>query len=217
MASDQTTQTTKSDTSSDSSKKKPGRKKGWRKNPEHVQETVQAKTGGNPDFNLNDAEPLGLDVEALIKGEDVPRGTIDYTAMEKARFETKPVKAMSALTEEDLLFEAELQSLHVAQPVPQASKIELVKPEEIVSNFLGDLVKDYVEAKSINELESQVFKAKQLGADSIEASEDLIKYYCKGEMPTKQGYFHFKDIKVFIPGRATGHVSDKASVYAGIY
>jgi hypothetical protein len=219
--SDQHTPNMKSTTSAGSTKRKPGRQKGWKKAD---QQAVPPK--GNPDFNINDAEPLGLDIEALLNGETEAPMVADTTNlpkvesiadMEKKRF-AKPTRAPSAITDEDLNLDIALQQLHVAQELPrQEDGVPLkLTEEERTTEFLGDVMADYKPASTINDLEGQVHQAKSMRVDSIEASDAIIKYFCRDAFPEKQGFFIYKDIKVFITGRAKDHkTTDRGNMWAG--
>lgn len=159
--------------------------------------------GGNPMFNLNEAIPAELTEEDMM-----PKATesepVDFNKIEEQRF-AQPPRAIAAITNEDLAFEAELQRLHLSQDIPaqdQGVPLKVTRePSEVM--FLGYEVDNYKPAASINELEAQVFSAKTRGCNAIEASEDVIRYYTRHDYPTKVGYFMFKDIRVFIPGRAS--------------
>lgn len=160
---------------------------------------------GNSMFNLKDAIPLTeAELAAPPLAEQEP---LDYTKIDKMVLTpaTNTERAQSAITQEDLAFEASLQRMHVESVLP-VERVEKLEPEATMSNFLGDLMKGYEPAKTLNELEQQVFAAKSRGADSIEASEDIIRYYNRAHYPKDVGYFIYKNIKVFIPGRFDGYV-----------
>jgi hypothetical protein len=167
---------------------------------------------GDPRFNLNDAEPITEVFAAPTFEEPKP----DFTKIDEKFFgkksEDKLEIAQSAITPEDLEFERQLQAMHVESVLPRDTAPPLEK-EVNDSNFLGDHMDGYTPAKTLNELEQQVFAAKTVGADSIEATEEIIKYYTRTVYPDDVGYFIFKDIKVFIPGRISGHIeTDKQNI-----
>ena len=112
------------------------------------------------------------------------------------------------------MLEAAIQNMHLSQDMNKSEEIVLVTKEVPDSDFLGDLVEGYVPAKNINELEAQVFQAKTVGADAIEASEEIIRYFTRKDYPETQGFFMYKDIRVFIPGRASSFKNrDKGSMF----
>lgn len=178
----------KSTTSDGSLKRSPGR-------PKKTSPINPTEEKGNPLFNLNDAIPL-TEAEALTK-------------------EAPLVNATNIVTAEDLAFERQLQAMHQEEPLVESAKPLKLEQEVVDSNFLGDHVDDYMPASSLNELEQQVWAAQKIGADSIEATEDVIKYYNRTKYPSDVGYFIYKNIRVFIPGRIEGHVeTDKQNIGA---
>lgn len=141
-----------------------------------------------------------------LVAESRPSMPVNLDEIEKKRFAPppKPQRAPAAITDEDMAFEAAIQRMHVEQAIPAQEEgvpLKLTK-EHVETNFLGDMTDNYVPAATINDLEAQVFRAKSVGADAIEASEELVRYFTRGAYPEKVGYFMYKDIKVFIPGRA---------------
>lgn len=98
-----------------------------------------------------------------------------------------------------------LQRQHVeTHQALDGGNLNLLKVEKDHKEMLRDYMdEEYRPASTINELEDQCFQAKQLDCDSIEATEKLIRYWCKGVMyPERTGYFIYKDIKVYIEGWA---------------
>ncbi len=154
--------------------------------------------------------------EDMVIPQGPPVDIKNEIAKAEAQRFAKPGKAIAAFTDEDAQLEAAIQNMHLSQDMTaETEPVALVTKEVPDSDFLGDLVDDYVPAKNINELESQVFQAKSVGADSIEASEEIIKYFTRKDYPEKQGFFMYKDVRVFIPGRASGFKnSDKGTLYA---
>lgn len=163
---------------------------------------------GNPAFNLNEAEALTGIFDETVKP--------DFSLKDKELAAKPKVEvAQSAITPEMLAFERELQAMHLEQPLPGDEKPVVLQKEYSKSDFLGDDVEGYKPATTLNELDQQVFLAKSKGFNAIEASEEIIKYYTRGsfESVEKEGYFIFKDVKVFIPGRIDGYVNtDKQNV-----
>lgn len=150
-------------------------------------------------FNLNDAEPIPESAYSI----EEPK--LDFSKIDEQRFAKKEQVAQSAITPEMLKFEQDLQRLHVEQVIPKVEEIKLEK-EENTSIFLGDYVEDYKPAKTIVELDNQAFTAQQMGATAIEASEEIVKHYTKPNYPPERGYFIYKNVKVFIPGRLDGYI-----------
>ncbi len=132
--------------------------------------------GGNPEFNLKDAQPVAPGWQDI---------------------------APAAITEEDLALDRELEmiarnsepaNISDQDPGPQLKKT--TEPFTLLSEFITN----YKPAKTINELDDQVFKAKHFECDSIEATPEIVKYFCKKDYPDKVGYFVYHDIKVYIAG-----------------
>lgn len=171
---------------------------------------------GNPMFNLNTAEPLTA--EDLAERESPPP---DFTKIDemffgkKATTTTPLTNATNIVTSEDLAFERELQAMHKEVVLPGDIPAVRLEKEINDSNFLGDHMPDYKPAATLNELEQQVWAAEKMGANSIEATEDVIKYYNRRHYPDDTGYFIYKNIKVFIPGRIDGFIeTDRDNVSA---
>ena len=158
-------------------------------------------------FNLNDAEPIP---EAAY---DRAEPKLDFSKIEDQRFARRDHEiAQAAITPEMLKFEQDLQRLHVESVVPKSEEMKLEK-EQSESFFLGDFVEEYAPAKTIVELDNQAFTAQQMGATAIEASEEIIKHYTKPNYPPPEGYFIYKNVKVFIPGRLGEYVdTDKQNI-----
>lgn len=191
-------------TSDNSPKRKPGRQKGF-----------SPKKKVDVDLNINDAEPMGMSIPEAhaLPPQNVEK--VDFAAIEARRF-AKPERAPAAITNEDMEFEASLQRMHISQEIPnQEDGVPLVlTTENLDTHFLGDVVDDYAPAKSIIELEDHVFRAKTMGLDSVEATDEVIRYFTRKDYPEKTGYFMYKDIRVFITGRASTYKnSDKTNMY----
>lgn len=162
---------------------------------------------GNADFNLADALPLTEDeIAPPYKEESAP---VNFQALDKVilakrdgTVHTPPdlAPAMSAVTAEDLAFERELQRMHLESPITKAETEKPIIKEVVHHDFLGDAMENYRPAATLNELEQQAWAAKSIQADSIEATEQVIRYFTKDAYPDKVGYFIYKNIKVFIPG-----------------
>lgn len=185
---------------------------------------------GNPDFNLNDAQPTGLgleDLSPLVQTEGKFALDFNIEEMEKKRFgmeqrraEVQQEKALAAITPEDLAFEAELQRMHAETEIPahvEGVPIKLTK-EEQEKELLSDVLEGTEPAKSLADLDQQVFLAKSHGCNSIEADEKVIRYFTRNSYPEAVGYFMYKDIKVFIPGKFRGHArTDKLSMHDKLF
>lgn len=109
------------------------------------------------------------------------------------------------MTAEDLAFEQSLQEIQIQEPAIERGPNTTLTKEKTSNDLLSNYI-DCQPAKDINELLNQVFLAKQHGADSIEASPELIKTYTlKSGFPSDVGFFFFQDIKVWIPGFHATH------------
>jgi hypothetical protein len=108
---------------------------------------------------------------------------------------------MAAVTDEDLAFERSLQDIEINEPAIERGPNTDLRAEKCTHTLLKDIEPDTKPAADMNELLGQIFKAKELGADSVEADPKLIKAYThKSGYPTDVGYFWFQDCKVWIPG-----------------
>lgn len=150
-----------------------GRPKGSKNKPKEITPVTEP---GNSMFNLKDAKPV----------------TTDW----------QHAPAMSAVTDEDLALERELEKLaqntepEISDPDTAPQMVKGPEPYTMLSEF----VDDYKPAKTLHELDDQVFQAKQCGADSIEATKEIVWYFTKKKDPNNTGYFMFKDIRVYIAG-----------------
>jgi len=130
----------------------------------------------NPMFNLADAKPVDPSWR-----EDV---------------------APTAITEEDLALERELERMALESPIPDIDP-DIAKPltkEKVNLEHLREHVDgEYRAAKTLNELDQQVSVAKRLGCDSIDAQPEIICYYCGKDYAESHGFFMYKDIKVHFP------------------
>lgn len=131
--------------------------------------------GGNPLFNLSDAKPVDPNWKDI---------------------------APTAITEEDLALERELERMALESPIPDIDP-DIAKPltkEKVSLEHLRDQVDgEYRAAKTLNELDQQVSVAKRLGCDSIDAAPEIIRYYCGKDYSESHGFFMYKDIKVHFP------------------
>lgn len=130
---------------------------------------------GNPEFNLNSAEPSNT------IGQEV---------------------ASAAYTDEDAELDRELEKMAREQEPQVAIDPEPQPMRKLKENYelLRDHVEDYKPASTVNELEDQVHLAKEYGCDSIEATPKLVRHYNRKDYPEKVGYFIFRNIKVYIDG-----------------
>lgn len=131
-----------------------------------------AEAKGNPAFNINDAEP------------------------------TDVLRAEGAMTEEDAALDRELERMAMDTP-PVA--IEQGPPdatrEKIMYTLLSEELDDIKPANTLRDLDEQVFLAKNNDCDSIEATDIIIKHFCRKDFPPKSGFIMYKDIRVFQAGR----------------
>lgn len=113
-----------------------------------------------------------------------------------------PERALNAVTDEDLALEMELQKMAVELPpeAQEGSNLNLLKKEKIESDLLAEHLENYKPASTVNELLEQVHLAKEVGCDSVEATPQLVKHYCRRHYPDDVGYFMFHDVKVWIAG-----------------
>lgn len=173
--------------------------------PEH------AKTKGNPEFNLKAAEPVEW-------GDDiVPEETPAPARAPKVRVAPE-VRAVGAITQEDLDLEMHLNKLDRENPVPNIDP-DLSRPmtkEKISQDHLREHVDNYKAASNINELEEQIHVAKSLGCDSIDADKNLIHRFSRGK---DNGMFIMvKDIRVNYPGQyASGKAQDKVTIEGRLF
>jgi hypothetical protein len=146
---------------------------------------------------------------------------VDIEAIERQRF-AKPAhaRAASAITAEDLAFEAELQSLNQSEMPAAVEQVAVptIKPERTGSRLLSSEMPEIQPAKTLAELDNQVFLATSSDCDAIEADEKIIRYFTRNTYPEQQGYFMYKGVRVFIPGRfATTENTDKGNMYTKVY
>lgn len=152
---------------------------------------------GNPEFNLNNAEPVEVDWTHPI--------------------DTSKVQAQATVTDEDRALDRELERLANENPPPaidpEPPNIE-AKPEKKIDYHLEDEIDDYKPASTINEIMSQVVEATSLGCDSITATLRLAKYYVKDGSLERVGYFMFKNMKVYVEGfREMAMKKDKRTLF----
>lgn len=147
------------------------------KNKPKIASPVEEK--GNPIFNINDVEPSQtLDLDNEI--------------------------APTAILPEDLEFERNLQTIY--QPMERISDPEPIgmtptAPKDLKGEMLGDLMINYKPASTDDELRTQVQLAKVEGCDSIEATLDICKRYCKDPKLEDVGYFTYYNVKIYISGQ----------------
>lgn len=143
-----------------------------------------AAEAGNPEFNIAGVES-NPEIQEALQNRDTE-------------------VAVSAPTAEDLEFDRMLEQ-ESADTEPGDIEPDLAQAltvERVTHEHLKDHVENYKPAGTINELMDQVHVAKELGCDSIDGTEKLIRHYCRGSnYPTKAGYFIFHDIKVHIPNQ----------------
>lgn len=126
---------------------------------------------GNAAFNLSDAEPVG------------------------------EWQAPAAITKEDLELDRELERMAKnTEPVLSENEPPPVRKLNEAYSLLSEVVENYEPAKTIQELDEQVFDAKSNGCDSIEATPKIVRYFVKDGSVEKVGYFWYKDVRVFLEG-----------------
>jgi hypothetical protein len=108
----------------------------------------------------------------------------------------RPEIAVGAITAEDEAFERTLQAMANEEPpeFSEGATLNVLKKEKTSSTHLKEFMEDYAPAENVNQLMEQVHLAKEFGADSIEATPQIIKYYCRKHYPDDVGYFHFHDV-----------------------
>jgi hypothetical protein len=184
-----------------------GRPKGSKNKPKVKATVTPDVLKGNADFNINDLpEELKADLEQMRRN-----GELDIPPMEKR---TNAEVAMAAITDEDLAFERELQRAAFEEPIiDDPGPATTFKKEADKRELLSEHVEGIEPAKSVNELLSQVHTAKEAGCDSIEATPEVVRYYCRKHYPDDVGYFIFQDVKVYIAGlHKTKSAQDKLTV-----
>lgn len=136
---------------------------------------VEITGGGNPDFNISNVTPsdaLGV--------------------------------APGAITAEDMEFDRELERLGQSTELPPEIEPDpigsVVKEERPQLELLRDALEVYAPASNDQELREQIHTAKVHGCDSIEATLQLAKRFCKDASLESVGYFVMHDIKVYIDG-----------------
>lgn len=183
-----------------------------KKNPPEIPNMAMEK--GNSAFNLNDAEETGLTEADLVP--PVEMNEVDFTEIDKKVL----TPAASAITPEDLAFEAELQSMDSAPlEFTEADMSMPITKEPVQTEFLGDYVDNYKPADSQMELDRQVYTAQSMGLTAIEATDDVIRFYTKAsfDVDRKLGYFIYKNIRVFFVGEFRKFVSrDKRNMFTEI-
>lgn len=127
--------------------------------------------------------------------------------------------ALGAVTAEDLAFERALQESEADAPDIEAGPAVTLKKEKLNLNLLSDHIEDYAPAATHGDLLEQVHLAKEYGADSIEATEKVIRQLTlKSGYPTETGYLWFHDVKVWIPGFYETHAqNDKMTIEAKVF
>lgn len=145
---------------------------------------------GNPDFNLQAPEVLAHMEKVRMKEAELGQARIDQVRAENA---------FSAITEEDLALDMELDRMAMEEPIPDMEP-SLEKPltkEKVSMDHLREhLAEEYSPARTLNELEQQVMIAKRLGCDSVDAEDKIIYHYCGANYKRSLGFFMYKDIKV---------------------
>lgn len=181
------------------------RTKGSKNKPKIAQVAQPPSTApGNPDFNLNDAEPVDPDWQHPIDKKPIHPPTNE-------------IRAQSAITDEDRALDRELEQMSNENPPlaidPEPAGVT-AKAEKIIDDHLQDHVENYKPASTINEIMSQVSEAKVSGCDSITATLQLSKYYVKDGSLDRVGYFMFHDIKVYVDGhREKAMKRDKLTLF----
>lgn len=110
--------------------------------------------------------------------------------------------AANIVTDEDMELDREIDRIANENPPPDIEQgpVMQLKKEKVVRDLLSEHVDDYKPASTVNELLEQVHLAKEMMCDSIEATPQMIKHFCRKHYPDDVGYFIYHDIKVYIPG-----------------
>lgn len=72
-------------------------------------------------------------------------------------------------------------------------------------DLLSEYVDDYKPASTVAELEAQVHQARAVGADSVEVTPDMFRFYCGPDDGKNANwsskYFHYKSVKAYLVGK----------------
>lgn len=134
---------------------------------------VFANEKGNPDFNIAEVEP------------------------------TDVLNAESSMTEEDFALDRELERIAMDTPpiAIESGPPESTK-EKVIYNLLSEEI-DIEPANTLRDLEEQVLLANSHECDSIEATDIIIKHFCRKDFPPQAGFFFYRGIRVFQAGRVS--------------
>ncbi len=119
--------------------------------------------------------------------DDVPRGTT----------------ASAVLTQEDRDLDQLLERAAKTNPIQDLGPEITLKREPIKRDILRNHVKGYKPAATLMELDEQVQMAKMNEIDSIEATDQVIKYFTKAQyayIKKEIGYIIYHDIRVYFDG-----------------
>lgn len=114
-------------------------------------------------------------------------------------------------TPEDAALDAELEQLAKQRPqvtddVPAAA-MEVIKPKESLEHLSAHVDGEYKPANTMAELQEQVHLAKQVGADSIDGTEALVRMIFRGDfdkIKASIGYGIYHDIRIYVTGMFEG-------------
>lgn len=118
---------------------------------------------------------------------------------------------IATYTAEDAALDAELEQLakqrpQVTEDAPAAA-MEVVKPRESLEHLSAHVDGEYKPASNMAELQEQVHLAKQVGADSIDGTEALIRMIFRvdfDKIKASIGYGIYHNIRVYLDGMFDG-------------
>lgn len=142
----------------------------------------------------------------------------------QAKPESQPVdtsRVMPVITDEDYALDREIEALakeNEANDViaKDESDVVVLKPKVEHPDLLSEFVENYKPADSHASLEEQIFKARSVGADSIEA-EDVVFKNLLGRVPD-EAYIVYKNIKLYRVGQVEAGVAlDSQTMESRLY
>jgi hypothetical protein len=153
---------------------------------EAVAKTQAYPGGGNPDFKLT---------------PEMETAAMDNFFAETEQQSAPPARQIETYGAEDMELDRKLEQMAKRAPVEE-SNIQVVVPEKKTRDVLRNYTENYKPASSIMELDDQCFQAQSHDIDSTEATEAVVKHFCKSSFSEvkKVGYFIYKNIRVYIDG-----------------
>lgn len=159
-----------------------------------------ARTNVNLNGDKSTAHPGGGDPRFKLTPEMEEEALNKFIA--EAEQENVPHRtALPTITDEDIELDRQLERMAKQQPIDDGPIVTIIH-EKKKRDILRNYTENYKPASSILELDDQVFQAQGHDIDSTEATEAVIKYFCKASFPEVQkvGYFIYKNIRVYIEG-----------------